>query len=1137
MSKLPVFIILTALLLFCPGTLLSDDFQEGVPLSGHYAGKPLPEAPPAASEGAEDGSARAALEYGDLPVIEKGLADKIAGMSPSEMVRVIIALKYQPQNVIARQVQANHAAEIAEIETTIKAINDRAMEARKISTGRDADNYQSGSLKPTAEEKEALDAISEKNEALSLVIKNETTALLSAVIKNDQEEVLTAIENQGGVVEFTTICFNAVIASVPVSALDRIAALDKVSRLIEDKLLDGNLTIADDATRVSDTNGLWDNGQDGGLYDPAILDSGTDLDHPALEDSADRSNFYSWYLVAGVADPIWDDVVSEDDVNGHGTHVMGIVGSYGTPLYPNHLGMAYGVEKAVTLKAGWNGTDGRAHMYHSDAMNLVDRALYDTNNLQPNSTFNDDVDGMNLSYSGETTSDETDYSRFWDSVVSTYSDLVVTLSAGNSGPSNTYFRSPACAYNPITVANVDDADTATRTDDIIRYSSTRGPTANGRRKPDIAAPGTDIDSCNNRWETETDFIEKSGTSMAAPMVLGVAMDLMDAGVVDEMKVKALLINTAQKNEGLIDFESDTDGWSEAYGWGYMNALAAYYHRGDVISDTVTERPNAGYYHLYKGQLRDEGAIGEGRDRVTMAWNRHATYDPAAYPTTYYYLSDLNLRLYRESDEVLIDSDLDGVDNVHQVRIDSGAGDTDVIVKAYSWATSFAHGGSTETFALATEENFVEVDLPADFQAYGLWPSEMEPNEEADFTFWIVNNSDIASHDNEFDLSLPSGWSLVSGSDPYDAGSIAGTGGSSSSVTWTLRAGSTIGSTNVTSVHSHDSYLEAWGPYNWWMGVDVQWDTTPPSPDPMTWDITPYAISNSQISMTATTAYDIHDPVEYYFDYYNSPTGGGGGTNSGWQTSISYTDSGLGVNHQYSYRVKARDAATTPNETGYSGLRYIYTFANTPAAPTVDNPTVSTLDITINANGNPGHTECAIWLEEVSSGTGYYLNTSGGSSGGTPVWATISTWGTVTATGLSSGTQYSAEVKARNGDGIETSWSPKGYGTTTSASFTLTITPNPLVGGSPGAFDITNGTPNTATYLVYSLVGPGSVWVAPLNVTIDLANPQLAFGPTNTNGSGAVSWNVPIPSGGSGLSVWFQGVQYGQTTNVVSMTIL
>jgi len=94
-----------------------------------------------------------------------------------------------------------------------------------------------------------------------------------------------------------------------------------------------------------------------------------------------------------------------------------------------------------------------------------------------------------------------------------------------------------------------------------------------------------------------------------------------------------------------------------------------------------------------------------------------------------------------------------------------------------------------------------------------------------------------------------------------------------------------------------------------------------------------------------------------------------------------------------------------------------------------------------------------------------------------------------------------------------------------------------VGGSPGAFDITNGTPNTATYLVYSLVGPGSVWVAPLNVTIDLANPQLAFGPTNTNGSGAVSWNVPIPSGGSGLSVWFQGVQYGQTTNVVSMTIL
>lgn len=53
--------------------------------------------------------------------------------------------------------------------------------------------------------------------------------------------------------------------------------------------------------------------------------------------------------------------------------------------------------------------------------------------------------------------------------------------------------------------------------------------------------------------------------MAAPMILGISMDLMDAGVTDELNIKALLLNTAQKNEPGINFETDADGWSEAYG--------------------------------------------------------------------------------------------------------------------------------------------------------------------------------------------------------------------------------------------------------------------------------------------------------------------------------------------------------------------------------------------------------------------------------------------------------------------------------------------------------------------------------------------------------------------------------------------
>ena len=47
----------------------------------------------------------------------------------------------------------------------------------------------------------------------------------------------------------------------------------------------------------------------------------------------------------------------------------------------------------------------------------------------------------------------------------------------------------------------------------------------------------------------------------------------------------------------------------------------------------------------------------------------------------------------------------------QVRIDAGAGPTDVIINALAFDTSFDHGNPTEAFALATEEGFVELSSP------------------------------------------------------------------------------------------------------------------------------------------------------------------------------------------------------------------------------------------------------------------------------------------------------------------------------------------------------------------------------------------------------------------------------------------
>jgi len=97
----------------------------------------------------------------------------------------------------------------------------------------------------------------------------------------------------------------------------------------------------------------------------------------------------------------------------------------------------------------------------------------------------------------------------------------------------------------------------------------------------------------------------------------------------------------------------------------------------------------------------------------------------------------------------------------------------------------------------------------------------------------------------------------------------------------------------------------------WDFTTIVVDTTPPTPDPMTWAVEPNATGSTSISMTATTASD-GSGVEYYFDETT-----GGGTDSGWQDSSTYEDTGLEPSTTYSYRVQARDKSPNQNTTGWS----------------------------------------------------------------------------------------------------------------------------------------------------------------------------------------------------------------------------
>lgn len=181
------------------------------------------------------------------------------------------------------------------------------------------------------------------------------------------------------------------------------------------------------------------------------------------------------------------------------------------------------------------------------------------------------------------------------------------------------------------------------------------------------------------------------------------------------------------------------------------------------------------------------------------------------------------------------------------------------------------------------------------------------------------------------------------------------------------------------------------------------DTTPPTPDPMTFATAPYATGSTTISMTATTASDTSG-VEYYFECT-----AGGGNDSGWQDSMTYEDSGLLPDTLYTYRVKARDKSPNQNETAYSGT----------ASATTDpqgSSEIYVYDITMDSyKSGPNYIATAtVWIKD----------SSGASIEGATVYGTWS--------GDVSGTSQGATLQ----DGKVTLDSPgkKGGGT-----YTFTIT--------------------------------------------------------------------------------------------------
>jgi subtilisin family serine protease len=163
------------------------------------------------------------------------------------------------------------------------------------------------------------------------------------------------------------------------------------------------------------------------------------------------------------------------------------------------------------------------------------------------------------------------------------SGVVVVVAAGNTGYAyvNDAFKGPVASGMDLSINDPGNSDLAitvgsTHKDSPhvygVSYFSSKGPTGDGRLKPDMVAPGEKILSCaagkpRDEIKAETgadcDYREHSGTSMAAPHVSGVVAAFLSVRrefIGQPGKVKEIFLNTATdlkreryfQGNGLVD---------------------------------------------------------------------------------------------------------------------------------------------------------------------------------------------------------------------------------------------------------------------------------------------------------------------------------------------------------------------------------------------------------------------------------------------------------------------------------------------------------------------------------------------------------------------------------------------------------
>ena len=238
----------------------------------------------------------------------------------------------------------------------------------------------------------------------------------------------------------------------------------------------------------------------------AVLDSGIRKTHQSLKNKV-------------VYEANFTESPTDEDVFGHGTQVaFTVVGGLHALGEKSGVSPGASIISVKVISDEGIGSDESIILGIDKVCDLAEAArkkgLWPTDEMYPNV--------INLSLGGEDDGDEDNPVRVACRQAITEFGLDVIAAAGNSGPKMTTMMLPACDPEVIAVGAVETTDEL-----VVWEKSSRGPTVQGETKPDFVIWGTGLEMASHKADDE--YLTKSGTSFAAPMLSGLTGLLWESG--------------------------------------------------------------------------------------------------------------------------------------------------------------------------------------------------------------------------------------------------------------------------------------------------------------------------------------------------------------------------------------------------------------------------------------------------------------------------------------------------------------------------------------------------------------------------------------------------------------------------------